>query len=71
MAIGQIKSDLGLEKAKFGAKREAGALVAAMTVNAEELDPGHLKSYGAVPETVSMYLRVRVGQFVHILGQIE
>jgi hypothetical protein len=67
----QMKTDLGLERVRRDAAREAAALVAVMTVNVEELHPHYLKGYGKVPDGLADYLKVQVDELVRVLEMIE
>lgn len=69
--ISQTKSELGLQRARMDAGREAGALVAAMTVNVEELHPDYLKGYGPVPESLALYLEIQISEFLWLLHEIQ
>lgn len=69
--IARIKADLGLESYRQNAVREAGALVAAMAINVEELHPDYLKGYGQVPETIALYLEHRMREFLGLIQQVN
>jgi hypothetical protein len=69
--IAHISSDLRLERARQDAAREAGALVAAMITNAEELHPDYLKGYGEVPDALAGYLQTHMAEVLRILGEVE
>lgn len=69
--IARIKNDLVLEGYHQNAMREAGALVAAMTINVEELHPDYLKGYGQVPEQVAHYIEHRMGELLGLIEQIN
>lgn len=69
--IAQIKSDLALDRESRHASREAGAVLAAMTINVEELHPHYLKGYGRVPETLALYLELRIAELLGVLSEIE
>jgi len=69
--IARIKTDLGLESYRQSAAREAGALVAAMTINVEELHPDYLKGYAQVPETIALYLERRMGELLGLIQQVN
>lgn len=69
--LAQINSDLALERATRDAAREAGALVAAMTINVEELHPQYLKGYGDVPEALATYLELRIAELLRVLNEMD
>jgi len=69
--ISRAKSELHLEVAHWDTHREAGALVAAMAVNVEELHPAYLKGYGEVPEALAMYLEVKISELLQVLARID
>jgi hypothetical protein len=69
--ISEMKADLDLQRTLLDPGRVAGALVASMMVNMEELRPHHLKGYGAVPERLAQYLDVRLEELLRTLREIE
>lgn len=70
-AIGGIKGDLGLEHQERDARREASALVATMMIDIEELQPRHLKGYGACAEPLSRYLQERLEALADVLKKMN
>ena len=65
-----MKTELGLERSYQDPRRQAAALVAAMTVSVEELDPRYLKGYGPVPESLALYLDTRINTLLQTLNRI-
>jgi ATP phosphoribosyltransferase len=68
LVISQMKSELGLEPAEVNAAQQAGALVAAMTVN---MHPDYLKGYGHVPQGLAMYIERRIEIFFRLMEEIR
>ena len=71
LVISQMKAELGLEPAELNAAQQAGALVAAMTVNIEELHPDYLKGYGHVPQGLAMHIERRIEIFLRLMEEIR
>jgi hypothetical protein len=69
--VSRMKSELCLERPQFDASREAGALLAAMTINLEELRPRYLNGYGIVPEALALYLEIQINGLLRILQEIR
>lgn len=69
--ISQINADLALERVQRDAAREAAALVAAMTVNVEELHPQYLKGYGKVPKKLGEYLETGITELLRLTAEID
>jgi hypothetical protein len=69
--IAQLKSDLALEQASIDARREALAIVSAMTVDLEELQPRFLKGYGKVPPPVADYLNHKIADCLGVMNRIH
>jgi hypothetical protein len=69
--IAQVKSDLTLEQAFIDARREASAIVSAMSVDLEELYPRFLGGYGKVPPLLAHYLDNKIGECLDVIGKIH
>jgi hypothetical protein len=69
--IAEMKAELDLDRTEIDPAREAGALVASMMVNVEELHPRYWKSYGSVPETLTRYLLARLEDLLRTLQATE
>ena len=69
--IGQLKTDLNLQQASVDARREAMALVSAMSIDLEELQPRFLKGYGKVPPLVADYLNRKVPECLDVMSRMN
>ncbi len=69
--ISGMRSDLNLRPTVVDARREASALVYAMTVDAEELFPRYLRGYGEVPPTLAEYLESRMTECLQAIEKIH
>lgn len=69
--IAQLKSDLVLEQASIDARREALAIVSAMSVDLEELRPRFLKGYGKMPPRLSDYLDEEISECLGVVNRIH
>jgi hypothetical protein len=69
--IAHVKSDLTLEQAVIDARREASAIVSAMSVDLEELHPRFLGGYGKVPPLLSQYLENQIGECLNVVQRIH
>jgi hypothetical protein len=69
--ISGMKSDLTLRHTVIDARREASALVYAMTVDAEELFPRYLRGYGELPPALAKYLESRMTECLRVIEKIH
>ena len=69
--ISRMKSDLALRHTVVDARREASALVYAMTVDAEELFPRYLRGYGELPPALAKYLESRMIECLRVIEKIH
>jgi hypothetical protein len=70
LQIAQMRTTLGLSRARVDAVREAETLVSAMSVDVEELYPHYLKGYGEVPRELDLYLQAQLDELLHILHEL-
>jgi hypothetical protein len=69
--IARVKRDLVLEENQMEARREASAVVSAMSVDLEELYPRFLRGYGKVPPVLSQYLDTTIGECLSTLRRLQ
>jgi len=68
--IGEMKADLGLERSDQDPAREAKALMVAMMTGIEELYPHYLRGYGAVPDSLNVYLETQLKELMQVVDGI-